>query len=160
MIDTFLLSLFATRNWTSGWLALRTSVAWLPNMDASMPPIPYIFIISCILLFSSARTAIEATFSSLSFSTLTSSFSLPSSLRKISTRLSVVFWNSSFSSSATSSFKESCTSASILKNWTSWCFCSRYVINAESMLCVRIIASCPWALNMLMYWLCCTSSVT
>ena len=56
------------------------------------------------------------TFSSLSFSTLTSSFSLPSSLRKISTRLSVVFWNSSFSSSATSSFRESCTSASILKN--------------------------------------------
>ena len=59
---------------------------------------------------------IDATFSSLSFSTLTSSFSLPSSLRKISTRLSVVFWNSSFSSSATSSFRESCTSASILKN--------------------------------------------
>ena len=86
------------------------------GMDASMPPIPYIFIISCILLFSSERTAIDATFSSLSFSTLTSSFSLPSSLRKISTRLSVVFWNSSFSSSATSSFRESCTSASILKN--------------------------------------------
>ena len=35
------------------------------------------------------------------------------------------FPKDSFSSSATSSFKDSCTSASILKNLTSSCFCSR-----------------------------------
>ena len=63
---------------------------------------PYIFIISCILRLSSDRVTMEEIFSFFSFSTLTSSLSLPRALRKSSVRASV----SSFSSSAeTSSLK-------------------------------------------------------
>ena len=116
MTVTFSLSLFSVRNFTSGWFALSTSVALLPNIAESIPLIPYIFIISSIRRFSSDKTAIDATLSSLSFSTFTSSLSSFSSFRKISTRLSAIFPKDSFSSSATSSFKDSCTSASILKN--------------------------------------------
>mgnify|MGYP000603210674 CR=1 FL=1 len=53
------------------------------------------------------NTAMEAIFSSFNFSTLTSSFSLFSTFLKISVRLSAFFWNVSFSSSATSAFRDS-----------------------------------------------------
>ena len=88
----------------------------ITSLYKSIPLMPYIFIISCIRRFSSDNVIIEAIFSSFNFSILTSSFSSPSSLRKISTRLSDVFWNASFSSSATSSFAPAVTSASILWN--------------------------------------------
>ena len=53
------------------------------------------------------NTAMEAIFSSFNFSTLTSSLSLFNAFLKISVRLSAFFWNVSFSSSATSAFRDS-----------------------------------------------------
>ena len=49
---------------------------------------------------------------------------------------------------------------SILWNFTFSLRCSNCEINGESMLCFKITASIPSALNILIYWLCCCSSVT
>ena len=57
------------------------------------PFIPYIFIISCIRRLCSDKVIMEATFSSFNLAIFTSSLSFPSSLRKISIRLSEVFLN-------------------------------------------------------------------
>ena len=107
------LLLFTNAVISSGFNGLCASIARSYNC---LQIILVFFIISCIRRFSSDNVIIEAIFSSFNFSILTSSFSSPSSLRKISTRLSDVFWNASFSSSATSSFAPAVTSASILWN--------------------------------------------
>ena len=56
----------------------------------SMPAIPYIFIISCILRLSSERVTIEEMFSFFSFSTLTSSLSAKSFAEECSQSIGLI----------------------------------------------------------------------
>ena len=137
--------------------AFSTRVSEEPNMSGSMPYILYIFIISCIRRLSSESVIIEETEAFFRFSTLTSNLSFPRALRKISVRESVVSFKSS---SEVSSLKISFTSASIRLNSTFSFFRSTREMKGESILCFRITAFKPASLNILMYWLCCTSSVT
>ena len=93
----------------------------------------------------------------LSFSTLIFNLSLFKAFLKTSESVSVSSFNSS---SLVSSLKLSERSASIRWNFKFSFLPSKCVTNGWSILCVRITASMPSSLNILIYWLCSVSSVT
>ena len=155
MIGVFSASPCSNRYCTSWLLAFKVRDSAPPNMAGSMPAMPYIFIMSCIRRLSSDKVMTADMSSFFSLSTWTSRFSFPRVFLNSSVRAVVI----SVRSSSESSFSAPSTSASIRLNARFWLCCSNWEINAESILCFRITASRPCSLNMLIYWLCCTSSV-
>jgi len=128
---------------------LRTRVSPAPpNIEGSIPAIPYIFIMSCIRRLSSDKVIIEEIEESFIFSTLTSRVSLFKDFLNVSVSLSVISFNSS---SLTSSLKVFVNSASIRTNFTFSFFCSNCVINGWSIASFKITTSIFSFLYILMY---------
>ena len=158
---TLLPSVFSMTYFTRGWFAFRIRVS--PSFPKSFIPIPgmeYIFIISCILLLSSDRVIMEDIFLFFSFSIFmvilsffrTFFITLPTASAASSSSFAVFL--------LVFALKVSVKSASILWNLMPSFLASSWEMKGWSILWVRMTASILAALNMLIYWLCCFSSVT